>query len=631
MTQGPRKARILRSPRFIPLKYRFIFFTSTLLIVIFGTIGFLLGMQETSNLRHQVERLGLVMAQSLAATCKVNLATYNYVALEQAAEQAAQDPDTVYVIIHDKEGRVAGYSGRPDLQGTLLQDPLSTRAVRATQPLMQTGTWGPQQLPVLDVAVPVSLPGAKARWGTVRVALSLQPMYRRILQIQLTVAGIGLSAVVLGIWLSIWLAGRITRPLGHLVEATIEAAQGNLEQRIEVRTGDEVEVLAQNFSTMIREVLTQRQQLESQLLEIRRLQRYTEKLLTTMSDGLLSVDRQGYVAAINPAASRMLGVSAEQCEGVPVAAVLTRAPGVLSYVRDLLQNPHLEKQQEIHINGQAELQVVLAGSSVLTDSSGKPLEIIVNLHDITQLKKLEARIRQTERLAALGTLAAGMAHEIRNPLSAIKTFVQLLPRKLEKPGFLDKFQHTVPRELERINRLIGDLLVLAREPKYQFAVTEVKLLLRQSLELLEEELNVRNIVCQTSFCAAPLNAWGDADQLSKAFLNLVRNAIQAMPSGGHLLVAAQWEKGNPLADKFPSPANGWALIQFQDTGSGIPAEDMQQIFNPFFTTKDTGTGLGLAITHKVITEHGGHIEASSQVGVGTCFTIYLPAADAFRE
>ncbi len=232
----------------------------------------------------------------------------------------------------------------------------------------------------------------------------------------------------------------------------VEAAQGNLSQNIDVETGDEVEILASNFSTMMREILAQRQQLESQLSEIKRLQAYTQRLLTTMSDGLLSVDKGGNIAAINPAACRMLGISDGVSKDCNASMIFEQAPMVLSYVEEVLQDPKGRTQQELRIGHGSEEQIILANSSLLADDAGRPLEVITNLHDITELKRLEVRIRQAERLAALGTLAAGMAHEIRNPLSAIKTFVQLLPRKVSKPDFLEKFQRTVPRELDRINR-----------------------------------------------------------------------------------------------------------------------------------------------------------------------------------
>lgn len=626
MHSWPLKISILQKPRFIPLRYRFILMTSCMLILLLGTLALLLGFLQSRTIRGQIEGRGLAIAQSLAALSMSDLLTYNYVAIERSANQAAQDPDIVRVIVHDKEGRVAGYSGRPDLQNKFLKDEVSQNALTAMAPLIQEGLWESPEVLLLDVAVPVFPSDSQDRWGTIRVGLSLAPMYLQIRQTQWIILAVGLVALAFGILVSIWAAKRVTHPLGNLVRATLEAAQGNLNQNISAQTGDEVELLASNFSAMIREILAHREQLERQLAEIKRLQRYTEKLLTTMGDGLLSVSMKGKVVTINPAAHAMLEISDHRLEkGCLVSASSNGDSALLAYLQEMLQNPHGRSQKEISLYKGEETRTLLVGSSLLTDGEGHPQEIILNLHDITELKKLEARIRQAERLAALGTLAAGISHEIRNPLSAIRTFVQLLPKKMEKPGFLEKFQRTVPREINRINQSIEDLLDLARAPKYHFEITNIKPLLEQTIELLSEELKTHHIRCLCEFSDGLPQVRADADQLAKAFHNLIRNAGQAMSTGGELAIEVFREKRHPSERQIETGQNGWVTVIFQDTGPGIPPEAIKNIFNPFYTTKDKGTGLGLAITHKVITEHGGRIEVTSHMGKGTRFIIGLPA------
>lgn len=597
-----------------------------MLIFLLGTLALTIGFLQNRTIRGQIEERGLAIAQSLAAASISNLLTYNYVAIERSANQAAQNPDTVRVIIHDKEGRVAGYSGRPDLQNTLLKDDVSRNALDAMQVLIQEGLLESSKVPVMDVAFPVFPSDSSDRWGTIRVSLSLAPMYQQIHQTQWIILSVGLVALVFGILVSMWAAQRVTHPLDNLVHATIEAARGELNRDIYVRTGDEVEILASNFSLMIQEIHDHREQLELQLVEIKRLQRHTENLLTTMSDGLLSVDMTGKVSTINPAAQAMLKISEKEYgKDYSVAKLFKESSALYDYIQDILRNPHAKSQREISLHKEEETQILLVGSSVLRDVNGNPQEIIFNLHDITELKELEARIRQTERLAALGTLAAGMSHEIRNPLSAIKTFVQLLPRKIDKPGFLEKFQRTVPREINRINELVEDLLDLAKAPKYHFAMTDIKSLLKHTIEFLGEDLHAHRIKYLFDFSDDLPLIWADADQLTKAFHNLVQNAVQAMETGGRLVIEAFSEKDDPSQRQITTSRNGWVILIFQDTGPGIPPEIIKNIFNPFFTTKDKGTGLGLAITHKVITEHGGRIEVTSHAEYGTRFTIGLPA------
>jgi len=612
--------------RFIPLRYRLIFTTSCMLIFILGILALVLGYMQGRTIRHQLEKRGISIAQSIAAASTADLLTYNYIALERSANQAARDSDVIYVIFHNKEGRVAGFSGRADLQNKFLDDKISRIALSSIKPVIQEITLETGKTPGLDIAIPFFPIGINERWGTIRVCLSLVPMLKQINQMRWIILTIGLVAIVVGILMSLWTARRITRPLGNLVQSTQEAARGNFSRTIQIQTRDEVEVLASNFSSIIREIIAHREQLERQLEEIKRLQRYADQLLTTMSDGLLSMDMEGRVSTINPAAKKFFKKLDNPVDrGSSVSKSLKKFTELDTYIQDILKNPHTKNPSEIPLHNKGKERVLLIGSSILKDRKENPQEVILNLHDITELKKLESSVRQAERLAELGTLAAGMAHEIRNPLSTIKTFVQLLPRKIEKPGFFEKFQRTVPRELNQINRLVEDLLDLARIPKYHFEKIDIKSLLEQTIDSKKEEMLNKQIYCQCEYSnyLPPIQA--DMSQLSKAFNNLILNAMQAMPSGGKLSVKAFSQKEHIKDTQRLAVLNGWITLVFKDTGAGISPEDIKNIFNPFFTTKDIGTGLGLAITHKVITEHRGRIDVESREGEGSRFRIVLPA------
>ena len=253
----------------------------------------------------------------------------------------------------------------------------------------------------------------------------------------------------------------------------------------------------------------------------------------------------------------------------------------------------------------------MVNTSFLEDGKGERMGVVVVLNDITEVKALEARMRQSDRLAALGTLSAGLAHEIRNPLSAIKTFVQLLPRKMSNLAFFDKFQTTVPRELNRINNLIESLLELARPPKLEFEMTSLSDCLSQVEDLYRDKLEAANIALEISREQSLPELWADKEHLVRALSNIVVNGLEAMPEGGSLTVSAR-----ELA--------GRVVLQFTDTGVGMDEATKDKIFNPFFTTKDTGTGLGLAMAHKIIQEHGGDIEVDSVIGKGTTFTLTFP-------
>ena len=613
--------------RFIPLHFRFILTTSLMLIVLLGTLAVVIVFLQSRTIRRQVEARGLSIAKSLAATSVENLLTYNYIALDRIANQAAMDPAIISVIFHDKEGRVAGYSGRAELQNLFLEDEFSLRAVRSRTVLIQPISPETGDKSGLEIAVPVYPAGIDTPWGTVRVRLTLESMYRQIAQIQWIIGIIGVLALSLGILLSILSARRITRPLGNLVAATREVARGNLHLDVKVRTGDEVEGLASDFDTMMKEVIAHRKELETQLVKIQHLQEYLTKLLTTMSDGLMTVDVHGRIRTMNPAAADLLHLTEiSPGSGHLPHQSLASFPALQKIIDRI--NTHTEDHDvwEIQIDVDGRSRTLLVSASILSSAEGRTEEIVLNLHDVTERKKLEASVRQAERLAALGTLAAGMAHEIRNPLSSIMTFVQLLPRKVDQKNFLEKFQRTVPRELNRINELVEDLLDLARVPKFEFRKTSLRAMLLQTVESLEQELELSRIACRLHIAEDLPSITADANQLAKAFANLTRNAIQSMPDGGELDITAALSEPHDNQRHRSADFSGEVLIVFQDSGSGILPEDLSNIFNPFFTTKSKGTGLGLAITHKVISEHDGHIGVESRPDSGSRFIVRLPVA-----
>lgn len=608
----------MKKPASFPLRYRFMLISSLMLILLLGTLALVLGSLQTRTIQGRIEKQGLDIARNLAAVSRDYFITYNYVALEKLANQVVDISDILYVVFYDKEGRIAGYSQRPDLQNRILTDEISRKAVAATVPLVVIHDQNDAGRPVLHVAFPVILSDSQARWGTIRVCLSLGLMHQQIRQTRWTIGVLGVIALGAGVLISNWTAQRVTRPLEKLAADTVDAARGDLTLKIAVNTRDEVEILAANFSFLIQEILAQKKQLEEQLQEIRRLQQYTEKVLVTMGDGLLAIDMKERVTTVNPAARRILQIPDDRpVRSVSVWDLVDPASQMAVYIREVLADPSVDKQRELGSHAGKNEPVILVNAGVLKTRQKDSQEIIFSLNDITALKLLEAQVRQAQRLSDLGTLAAGMAHEIRNPLSAIKTFVALLPKKLEKPGFLVNFQQTVPREINRLNSLIEEMLELSRPPRYRLKPTDINALVIHCRTLLESEFNRRNISFQTEMPKACVEVLADANQLEKAFINLLQNGAQAMPRGGTLQVSGFTDYD-------------CVVLEFRDTGHGMPLNVAENIFNPFFTTRAKGTGLGLAITHKVITEHGGRIFVDTLEGEGTCFTIRLPEMGSAR-
>jgi signal transduction histidine kinase len=268
---------------------------------------------------------------------------------------------------------------------------------------------------------------------------------------------------------------------------------------------------------------------------------------------------------------------------------------------------------EMELRSDGEGLWVMASTSLLTNGEGKRIGALVVFQDITEIKALEEKLRQADRLAALGALSAGLAHEIKNPLSAIKTFVQLLPKKVENPSFMEKFNVTVPREIDRINQLVEDLLELTRKRIRTLVDVDVNRLILQSIDLHGEEMERRHIVFEKHLDKLLPPVRGDSETLYRAFSNLLINAIQAMPNGGFFFISSELDCVSSVVK-----------ITFRDTGFGMDEETLRNLFNPFFTTKDKGVGLGMALAQKIIEDHRGAIEVMSEKGIGTTFVLRLP-------
>ncbi len=251
---------------------------------------------------------------------------------------------------------------------------------------------------------------------------------------------------------------------------------------------------------------------------------------------------------------------------------------------------------------------------------------------LIRMRGLEEQLRRSERLAAVGTLAAGIAHDIRNPLTSISIFVQLITQHYQNPEVQAKFERVVPRELERVQRILEDMLELARPGTLHLEPADVNEILLQTLEPFERQLQERHIVAATNLASPLPRVEADRKKLHRCFANIIQNAIQAMSKGGELRISSALSYRPPAALLSSVPPEGEMLpfikVTITDTGQGIPPDVLARIFDPFFSTKEKGVGLGMAIAHRVIEDHKGLIEVSSTVGEGTTFAVYLPVPTA---
>jgi PAS domain S-box-containing protein len=603
-------------------------------LVVFGLMGGVLLVVEQRQrgaIIEEVERRGEVTARSLAATSSGPLLLYNYTALEQNAARAAADADVVYAMVLDAEGKVAAHSELAAAVGTELEGEVDARAAAAEDLLIQEVNEEPGGHGVLDFAVPIEV--ERQRWGVARIGLSKRRMEAQIAATRRELLLLTGATLVLGGLAAALVARRIARPVRALAAGAEAVSRGELSQRIEPVGSDEIAQLAIAFNHMTTRLFLQRAELETAHDELRRhfeeladLKSYTDSILGSLTSGVVTLDLDGRVATLNPAAELLTGLFEPEVRGRYCTEVFAHTPGVSEALMETLANRAGVLNAALVLRRRSGTTVpVELSTAPLRGLEGKELGVVGMFRDLAQVRELEEQVRRSDRLAALGTLAAGLAHEIKNPLTSLRTFTRLLPRKFEDERYRTTFQRVVPRELERINAIVEHLLELARPARLTLERVQAPRLLERVLELYEQQIEGGQVSVVREYArdCPPIQA--DGEQLYQAFVNLVTNALDAMAPGGRLTLRAGWcEGGTALGTARRGGAPRRLQVEIEDTGAGIGAAEADKVFNPFFTTKSSGTGLGLALAHKIIENHGGSITFRSTPGVGTTFRVVLP-------
>jgi two-component system sensor histidine kinase AtoS len=616
----------MKRPRFRSLAARLSLGTVLVVSTVMAGLIFMVERHQRSAIIEETERRGEVLARNLAAMSYGPLLLYNYTALEQSVARMAGEADVVYAVVLDSDGKVAAHSRNAARVGELLPGEVDRAAARALEPLRQD-TVDRRRGAAYDFAVPVLVNDQK--WGTVRVGLSKARMQSQISRTRSELALLMLVTTLVAACAAAVVARRISRPVQELANGAVAIARGELNQRIEPATDDEIGHLAAAFNHMAAELARQHAALESANTELRRgleeladLKGYTDNILASLTNGIVTVDLEGRVVTLNPAAELLTGFFAGEVAGRYCTEVFAQTPDLAELLMETLANrtPVLGTTLTLRRRGGRGLPVELSVSP-LRGSEGKELGVIGVFRDLTRVRHLEERLRRSDRLAAVGELAAALAHEIKNPLTSLLTFSRRLTRAFEDSDFRQKFQTVVPRELERINGIVEGLLELARPARLTFKPVRVSTLLERAVELYGTRIETQRIQVQRDYARDLPVIWADQEALYQALVNLVTNALDAMPAGGVLVLRTGWSDGDTVT---AGRAGGRRVaIEVEDSGVGIPPAVIDRVFNPFFSTKESGTGLGLALTHKIVEDHGGSIDVRSTPATGTTFRLVL--------
>jgi len=372
--------------------------------------------------------------------------------------------------------------------------------------------------------------------------------------------------------------------------------------------------LQEKLAQLDRELEEKNRQLSLKVDELNRTKDYLNDILEAMTDGVIAVDIDGNITTFNTAAQRITGFT--EVRGRSYSEVFGNGFG------DSLQAGARFSPSPAHVATELRSKdgaavPVSESVAVLTDREGNVVGAVKVFQDLSEVTRLREEVRQKDRLAAVGQMAATVAHEIRNPLGGIEGFAALLARDIQEDDPRRRLVEKILAGTRSLNRVVSELLAFTRPMELKFEEIDAEDLLRSVLVLAGDERDGVDVRIKSELREKRDKLRADREMLAQALLNLVLNAFQSMPQGGELEIGISAE---PRSEQGPASV----MVTFTDTGCGMAKEVLPRIFEPFFTTKEKGTGLGLALASRVIEGHGGRIAVSSEEGLGSTFEVRLP-------
>lgn len=367
-----------------------------------------------------------------------------------------------------------------------------------------------------------------------------------------------------------------------------------------------------------------------------------EHILVSVEEGIIVIDQAQQVTFLNPAAETLIGVSGAHAAGQSYTQLFAKNPWLIAIIERTLSSGASRTAGEgtlLNRHHRDTPTPVRLTCSPIFNARTTFLGVVVALHDLRYQKELAEDAQRADRLAHLGVVAAGLAHEIKNPLAGIRGAAQLLQGRLTQDPSASEYSSVMIREIDRLSGLLEQLLQLSSPRRFELQPVNVHKILTDVL-LLEREALPESIEIQTYFDPSLPSVPGDETALAQVFRNLIKNGLQAlekhrhglftlstrMATNFHLLRHEQSKHSGRHAAGQPNHKGRFLSIGFTDNGPGIAADHLSQLFIPFFTTKSKGTGLGLPISQQIIAQHGGTIRVESEPHYGTSFHVYLPVS-----
>lgn len=513
-------------------------------------------------------------------------------------EQATGESNILYIAVADCKGKILAHS-TPELVGNSLNHPLSTGNVPASGGQYQILNDPNTKVKIFEISAPFK-PFPRRRGAFFRRPPSAES-HNSFIGAQAN----GQSACQTYPSNGIWLPGdNLSIVVGLDMEEHDKVVQQSLYHMIYMS----IAILLVAVGGWI--ALLTAQSYRSSQKTIMNMRAFTDLLISRLPVGIIATNAEGYIQTFNSSAAKFTGKTREQVIGHLQATVLPQIQQLIASVgtkREIIA-------QEILLPPDSPTPNHLRLSSVpIFDGQGEVIGQVMLMYDVTEVKKLEEQVRRHDRLVALGKMAAGVAHEVRNPLSSIKGFATLLGSHFSMKSEEGEAARLLIKEVERLNRSITELLTYARPLPMAITEVDIEPFIEESLKLIQSDARELGVVVRHTIDLPRSRIRLDKDRLNQVLLNLYLNSLQAMEHGGELEVSVR--EGN---------LSGSVEITVRDTGCGIAEDIMERVMDPYFTTKPEGTGLGLAMVYKIIDEHGGTIKIKSKKGQGTTVSIILP-------
>ena len=593
---------------------------------------------ESDSLLRETKKRGFAVARSIAWLSTPSLLSYNYIALNQAASRSQAGSEIAYVVIYDKEGQIAADSRSPNSFG---QPPRDTADFNAQT--VRDERWSfidphrPGDARILEILLPVYVEGYEVKWGTVRVGISLEGLDNEVAALTKNLVIVGILASILCLVGARLAARGITRPIDRLVGATRAIAQGDYSQRLNLKSGDEIEILAWHFDRMAGEVQRQQAEILASRENLARMNQTLEAavearthalaeseakyriLVDSSPQGILIV-QNGKAVFANPTLEPMTGRPAADLLRSGFDPMQLFAAESQAAVREALAAPARDR---------APIQAEMAhasGSTVYAEVQVVPLVFqnapasMLLLTDVTAVRDLQDRLLRGEKLRALGELAAGVAHDFNNNLGIILGRTQLLLMRAtdsEITSGLNVIRQAAMDGGEAVRRI--QQFSRVREDRAH-EVLDLAAIADEVVEITrgkwKNESERRGLKVDVTIDAkSPSPVLGSRAEIREALTNLIFNSIDALPEGGTIEVRCRTEGRE-------------AILEVADTGIGMTEDVKSRMFEPFFTTKGMqGNGLGLSMVYGIVSRHKGSVEVETAPGSGTVVRMRLPATD----